>query len=157
MSREIKFRIWDRKNKCFKKNDYGTHCYSHFMIDALTGEIYDAVGFLGGNSDERMLSKNSTFIDENLKVSKGNQYEAQQWTGLTDKKGTPVYEGDIVVGDLEPPYDGEAHVGEIHFAVGTFRINGAGPLYEQVLSENPTTLDTWEVIGNIFENKDLLK
>lgn len=67
----------------------------------------------------------------------------QQFTGLTDCNGKEVYEGDIVKYDFEPC--GE-QTGVFQFLNGWFCLKGSN-------NWRPTK---FEVIGNIFENPELL-
>lgn len=72
-----------------------------------------------------------------------------QFTGMTDRKGKEVYSGDIV--------QSKDNVGIVYFAAGTFMIDGDGPLYEHVHSVSPDILEDYIVIGNKFDNPELLK
>ena len=129
MSRTLKFKSWDKTNKKW----------------ALDGLEFHAIG------ETALFNLLDQYSVENFA-----DLEIVQFTGMKDRKGKPVYEGDIVCGSIEPPYETNAHVGEIHFAAGAFIIDGVGTMYDQVLSISPDILDGWEIIGNIFEYKHLL-
>lgn len=79
-----------------------------------------------------------------------------QFTGLTDKNGKEIYEGDIV--EAAFPHDGAY---EIRIApIGGVELwRGGSPLGAYNDASDPLNLD-WrnlKVIGNIYENEDLLK
>jgi len=83
-----------------------------------------------------------------------------QYTGMIDRNGVEVYEGDIVAEKIteEMAANGDsAVVGVVYFAAGTFLIDGDGALYEHVFSDSPHILEDFIVIGNKFTNPELLK
>ena len=69
-----------------------------------------------------------------------------QYTGLKDKNGKEIYEGDIVISDNKGTRD------EIVFSTGCFCLKSAMMYYEASYWG-----DEIEVIGNIYENPELLE
>jgi uncharacterized phage protein (TIGR01671 family) len=144
MVREIKFRAWDKKSK---KMLYGDFC-----IWASSGRwaIYDDED--GGKSG---LWEHNISDDYDLEV--------MQYTGLHDKNGKEIWEGDILSDSLvttkdDPAKDGYFLYSEVIFSEGSFcgkEINGWDPMTEiYPLAGN---YSRQEVIGNIYENPELLK
>ena len=76
-------------------------------------------------------------------------HELMQYTGLRDKNGTEIYEGDIVHEHDEWGEDGRFEV--------EFSYNGFWLKYREANEFGFGDPDEMEVIGNIFENPELLK
>lgn len=75
------------------------------------------------------------------------KYEIMQYTGLKDKNGTEIYEGDIIENDGDDAHE------VVTFDEGSFWLEGftyTTPLYE-------VNTEAEEVIGNIYEHPELLE
>ena len=83
------------------------------------------------------------------------KYFVMQFTGLQDKNGKDIYEGDILGGY---PH-GECFVQwddkhGCYTAIDTDESRNDFGLFSTQLQD---CIDTWEIIGNIYENPELLK
>ena len=118
MSREIKFRAWDKKYNLMER------------------------GLFGIRSDG-LVSSNSG--PDNVVL--------MQFTGLKDAKGQDIYEGDVLsfLANREP------HV--VEFRNGAFMVDGfkGGLTNDGYYYLGNCRVDVCEVIGNIYENPELLK
>jgi len=136
MKIEIRFRVW---NPSINKMSIVERC--DYM--GLHGILYDLVGC--NNKDNVWM----------------------QYTGLKDKNGTPIYEGDIVkchyfyeaLGENLGVYEAEKEI------IGEIDIQEMGLWIQCDTEEDSGYLlwinglheDSFEVIGNIYENPELIK
>ncbi len=124
--REIKFRAWDKKEK--KMYEVYAIDWSHGVI--VTAHLYDGE-----------ISR-KTYPNEHY----GDRIEFMQFTGLKDKNGKEIYEGDII----EFEFNGKKE----RTYIKMHDENGDGYCWWMSL---PMGKREFEVIGNIYENGDLLK
>jgi len=130
MNREIKFRAWDKKNKKMR------------FVVGMT--FYDD----GGNFDDVEIDSVAFegMEGKDLQNWRTDQYsELMQYTGLKDKNGKEIYEGDILIDD-EYPEEG------IGYAKVEWENAGwiADPWFGT--EEFAEEAKDYEVIGNIHEN-----
>ena len=146
MSREIKFRIWDKKfKKWLTSGDGGTHCNSNWAIDPFTGKIIDYVEC----NDSYLPSPEREFYYESSKIICESPFVKQQYTGLKDKNSFEIYEGDILSYTLSNSEFTETVAWENN---GWVMINSE---LDSSCSMSSAYLPT--IVGNIFENPELLK
>ena len=162
MNRTIKFRAWDKEKKeMLKSNDDGT-C-------KVSPEVYDsAFIFIGLNGEvmkyERERTRGATFFDAGIQGQHeidgtNEKFILMQFTGLKDKNGKEIYEGDIV--QTKNKFDKVVQEREITF--GELVDYNEGYKIKVGIGFNIHNKDkgcfeyTEEVIGNIYENPNLLK
>lgn len=128
MNREIKFRAWDNENK--------------YMITSKQG-IFTALR----NSMNITVQDNGYYNNGDLLKPNKEKYTLMQYTGLKDKNGVEVYEGDKVMFDYEWTEPDEIGVITWNKDTASFQIKGHIP------SSSMKHLDRMKVIGNIYENE----
>lgn len=93
----------------------------------------------------------------------GDEIELMQFTGLKDRNEKEVYEGDIVRANIEATeeshfgddFDRGYWIGEVIYQGAGFHIRQANDTYTPMLMNYCIT--SLEVLGNIYENSDLLE
>lgn len=88
--------------------------------------------------------------EEHNEWSNQSEYYLMQFTGLYDKNGKEIYEGDIVKKTMKRGYMLDRKVGQIKYIHDCFQVRYKGGMTDII----PAWL---EVIGNIYENPELLK
>lgn len=137
MSREIKFRILDKKSKSFITRPENLLLGNKYYIDC-SGNI--------------IIRDTIDFLHETNK----DNYELMQYTGIKDKNGVEIYEGDILkykyLYDRRFKYLSLVKFMETEASFGLKDIYGNEiPLYRI------TANNYFEVVGNIYENPELLE
>jgi len=128
MKRKIKFRAWNKTNK-WMDNEFSIHA---------DGCIYQDARRRWDISD---IAVESAYDD----------LEIMQFTGLLDKSGKEIYERDIVKG-----YGYEVRNGHQIRPERIFAINDFIKDTYRLLCITEGTGETVEIIGNIYENPELL-
>lgn len=118
--RKLKFKAWDTVAK--KMYDYVYRIYP-----GLDGIPYSV----------------TVLDDERNKLDINDYFEVMQYTGLKDKNGREIYEGDIVNTPIMKKQP-------IEWFTSGFWLGNFGSLGTRLANLS-------EVIGNIYENPDLLK
>lgn len=132
MIREIKFRAW--------------HKATELMDEVVTIDLYD--------EEIGVLYANPITQGEDIQRFDFDEIELMESTGLKDKNGIEIYEGDIVCDQYANNYTPI-------FRNGTYMAYNVD--YLHLTKQEPSTQFNvvWkngcEVIGNIYENPELLK
>lgn len=129
--REIKFRSWVESEK---------FSYMNYNIE-FTGGLINDIFAKSGKEPQSIYGSKITYM---------------QYTGLKDCNGVDIYEGDILSTDLSRRYL------TVEFRNGAFVFqchDEGNDYYDTMTSVNSVEVFKTEylkVIGNIYENKDLL-
>lgn len=147
MSREIKFRVYSNYYKKYlDTSGEGILCEVHHLALKPDGKLYYAdigIEYPGTLSECPTLEWKEDYDD----------CVAEQYTGLTDKDGKEIYEGDIVL----DYYDGDdAFIVEWDKDTASFILTGTDNI-ASVSFDNFYSDKDLEVIGNIHENPELLE
>ena len=157
MSREIKFRAWCIPEKCM---------YDVMTVENLAGgtKVLGTGIFIGNGWAS---------INDNFKDKLEKQVELMQYTGIKDQNGKEIYEGDIISywnGTMSACSKNDKDAvnypntaphffkltknkhAAIVYKAPSFKVEGGNALG----SMNLTTPDI-EIIGNIYENPELLE
>lgn len=136
--RDIKFRAWDKQARDGKGM---MRRVAELNFRNLKGELY-RIEVIGFGPD----------YNEHLTVDSA---EIMQFTGLRDKNGKEIYEGDV----LSIGQNSNAWILPVVFEDGMFGVKhpNAAHIVELRAYSNPSFINTVKVIGNIYENRELIE
>ena len=78
-----------------------------------------------------------------------------QFTGLCDKNGKRIWENDILMAHLDESYPEDTTYETVEWNVNGWGTREKGSVDREYLGE--FDLEHFEVVGNIFDNKELLQ
>jgi len=139
MNRIIKFRVWDNLTKQMLFEDF------HLLGEVMSFSLIDQ--WIREHKEGKGL------------LERYNDMVFQQYTGIQDSKGVKVYDGDILREKMTEEMaanGGGASLDVVRFSGGAFLID-CNPIWDYLSSNNPDVLEDFEVIGNLYENPELLK
>lgn len=145
-----KFRVWSKRRKDWlTADDHSLHCWSNWMMDIFTGEIIDftLIG-VGKDTHHYHLDPEPESYMDGVFLIKETPFVVQQWTGLVDEFGKDVYEGDIV-----------SYILTHSNFTDVIEWQNYGWVMQGITEDSSLPLcDAYnmKVIGNIFENPELL-
>jgi hypothetical protein len=133
--REIKFRAWDGKKMLTPT--YQLDRNGHWATNALYETYFIKPGY-------------ATSLDT-------HRLTVSQYTGFQDESGRDIYEGDIL--------ETNGIDGRLLWQVGYFDDGGGGslgsfeaePVNHRLSSVHNRVIETGAVIGNVYENPELIK
>lgn len=145
---DFDFRVWSNdENKFINKN-----CSVNFLFDEKY-EMEDWVKLIEytyDDAEERCIGVSPSLYEN-------DDVEIELFTGLYDKNGNKVYEGDILhYSNCHTNY--EVYAFKVVFIEGTFNLvefHDGSECYQDIMADFLST--ELEVVGNIHENEDLLK
>ena len=134
--REIKFRAWHKINKEYEFFDFSN-------IYGYEGEV---CGVLLPSGD--LLNGNSGYGDGPININ----LLIEQYTGLSDKNGKEIYEGDIL--KMFPGFGctWKERIATVNYRPASFWVDFGGQSF--ILDDHDCS---FEIIGNIHQTPELLE
>lgn len=129
--REIKFRVWE---KPFKDGSYEFDGEMHYT-EIGNEKRFVSIGFYHDSGWD------------------WNDFIWMQYTGVCDSEGKDIYEGDILTNGEKTGYVEYCNSHEC----GQYEITVEDNGYSKRCCEKGTSWSNWKIIGNKFENPELME
>lgn len=142
-----KFRAWDRKNKVMRD------------VKGLIWEETDLIGHC--NLIAHCPPRGHEFNEWFTITLDGSKYQLMQSTGLKDKNGVEIFEGDVVIVSVRNGFDYLDN--KVCIVKNSIDYSGLvcatvdEDLEYRIFNTELFEEYTYEVIGNIYENSELLE
>lgn len=134
---KIKYRVWD---KITEKMYYPSTGVANDLYMSLEGSIC--------SEDEEIQEDGSRL------AYRGYRMTPLLYTGLKDKNGKEIYKGDII--EVKHPFKDRYYKGEIIFEWGAFKAKDFYFAHFDNTTDFTEGIEYVEIIGNIYENSELL-
>lgn len=131
MNREIKFRAWHTK---------------YLKMEYYDKELKEDIDYWDGCKGTKLSMINS--------LCRNNNFILMQYTGLKDKNGKEIYEGDVLQGVSNNPFSlGHVNNYQVMWGVDSWHIKGTHFSIQELKNYCNNNI---EIIGNIYENPEIL-
>ena len=127
-----------------KRKDNGEWVEGHLITDEQNKDKY-FIGYVFGTDDDGTPHDFDVVAVDPSKIC--------QCTGLKDKNGRVIWENDIVKGKYYDNGKSHRHIGQVKYIYEAYKVVGV----KQYTGYHAHLDGSYEVIGNIFDNKELLE
>lgn len=80
-----------------------------------------------------------------------------QYTGLKDKNGTKIFEGDVLIGDIPELIESQNLIGVVEYEESAFIVKFPNRKSWQIQKVGFCSFINYRVIGNLYDNSELIK
>lgn len=144
MKRQIKFRAWHKAEEKMCEVNLLRPGVGAFLV----GLIEEAEQIINIDDKRYLVTPRDWEAGRFCDIA---EFELMQFTGLYDKEGRPIYEGDII-----PAYNGKFNAA-VEYENGSFMWAGLHLGYDEEEPFEAANTDRWAVvIGDIYSTPELL-